>query len=213
MKVLKLSIILLFMQLLFFSSLSAQEGGDTNTDSSGISQGSNSIPESPKDEEIVNDKSSAPAADLTNKKKTESGDDTQNKSAKKTSAAKIVQKTEDIKIKAEEIKAEEIKDDKPVSANIDAGLLLIDEGNFKYRRIPDIKLIDKVPEAAVNNIEVETPIEIEHKKENSYVDILKILLIFIIVGIFILYMSRSSGSAKMNSKSSKSRKVLNSFRK
>jgi hypothetical protein len=90
---------------------------------------------------------------------------------------------------------------------------LINDGNFKYRRIPDIKLVDKAPEAVVSNIESELPIETDQKKEKSYVDIWKILIIFIIVGIFILYMSRASGSAKMSSKSSRSRKVLNSYRK
>ena len=206
MKVLKLSIIFLLMQLFLFVSLSAQEGENTNAGTNGILHGSSSdsISETSKDEEMVNNgKNSATAPDLTNKEKTESSKDAQKKSsAKNKSEAKVVQKTEDIK-------TEEIKDD----IKFDGELLLINDGNFRYRRIPDIKLIDKVPEVTVNNTEAEMPVETDQKKENSYIDIWKILIIFIIVGIFILYMSRASGSAKMSSKSSRSRKVLNSYRK
>jgi hypothetical protein len=217
MKLLKLSIILLFMQLLFFTSLSAQEDENANTLPSSISD---IMPAGNEDEGIVDkEKENTITPDLTNKGKTEKDDDAQKKpSTKKKPEAKVVQKTEVIKTeetKTEETKTEEIKIDKPEPVKIDEGLLLIDDGNFKYRRIPDIKLIDKTPELIVKNIAVETPkVENEQKKEKSYIDIWKILIILIIVGIFILYVSRASGSAKkMNNKTSKSRKVLNSYRK
>jgi hypothetical protein len=210
------------MQLLFFvslsgqfASLSAQDGGSSNTDTSAISQGGNSdsISETPKDDGIVNnDKNSTTAPDLTKKEKTESGNDAQKKSQPKNQTeTKAVQKTE--VAKTEVVKTEEIKEDKPEGLKFDGDLLLITEGNFKYRRIPDIKLVDKSPETVVSSIESQTPVEADQKKESSYIDIWKILIIFIIVGIFILYMSRASGSTKMSSKSSRSRKVLNSYRK
>ncbi|MCL2155500.1 MAG: hypothetical protein FWH53_07550 [Leptospirales bacterium] len=218
MKLLKLSIIfllmqLLLMQMLFFTSLYAQEDESANTPPDSITD---IIPELPKDEAIVdNENENTITPDLTNKGKTEKDDDVQKKlPAKKKSEIKPVQKTEEIK--TEDIKTEEIKSDKPDIVKIDESLLLIDEGNFKYRRIPDIKLIDKTPELIVKNIAVETPIEVsDQKKEKSYIDIWKILIVLFIVGIFILYVSRASGSTKMSksNKTSRSRKVLNSYRK
>ncbi|MCL1864594.1 MAG: hypothetical protein FWF73_02145 [Spirochaetes bacterium] len=210
MKLLKLSIILLFMQLLFFTSLSAQEGENTNTGSGGEAHDNSSgaIAEPLKNEGIVNkEKNSTITPDSTNKEKFESNNVVQKKSSiKNKSEIKPVQKVEDIK-------TEDEKNDKPDAIKIDEGLLLIDEGNFKYRRIPEIKLVDKIPEMAEKSIEAEMPAEPDQKKETSYIDIWKILVILIIVGICILYMSRASGPPKVSNKNSKSRKVLNSYRK
>ena len=197
-------IILLFVQLLFFGSLSAQEGENFNSDPNSAVHDNNSdiISDPIKDDEIVNKEKNTTIPDSTKKGKTESNNNTQKLSSK----SKPVEKTENIK-------TEDIKNDKPDTAKIDGGLLLIDEGNFKYRRIPDIKLVDKAPEAA-ESIVVETPpIETDQKKDVSYIDIGKILIILIIVGIFILYMSRASGPGNKSNKTSRSRKVLNSYRK
>jgi len=222
MRLLKLSIILLLIQLLLFASLSAQEGENINTDPGGSGQSSNSdtIPVSGEDGVVSKEKENTQTPDLTNKGKTESGDDAKKKSpAKKKPEIKPVQKNEEIRtddakteeIKTEEIKAEEIKTD---AVKVDTGLLSIDEGNFKYKRIPEIKLIEPAPELAEKSIAVETPAESGEKPEKSYMDVWKILIILIAVGIFILYnMSRASVSAKRRSKISKSRKVLNSYRK
>ena len=220
MKVLKLLIILFFMQLLLFTSLSAQEEGSSNPDSSGITQTNNNSDSAPvtndKEGNVNKEKENTVTPDLT-KEKTESKEDTQKKASTKKKTEKAVTKTEEIKteeIKTEQIKTEEIKIDKPDTAKLDGDLLLIDEGNFKYRRIPDIKLIDKLPAVAENNIVAAPPVESEQKPERSYgSDIWKILIVLIIVGIFILYMSRASNSAKISNKASKSRKVLNSYRK
>ena len=220
MKLLKLLIILLFMQLFLFTSLFAQEEGSSNTDSSGAAQSSSidTKPAKNEDEGLVKEKENTQAPDSTKKEKTESNTDAPKKtSTKKKPEVKAVQKTEDVKpeeIKPEEAKPEEIKTDKPDTVKIDDGLL-IDDGNFKYKRIPEIKLIEKAPELPEKNIAVETPAENESdkKQERSYVDIWKILIVLIIVGIFILYMSMASGSAKKRSRISKSRKVLNSYRK
>ena len=211
MKLLRLSISLLLIQLFFFiffsASLSAQEAESVNTQPGSISD---IIPARNENEGAIDkEKEDAIKADSANKKKIESNDDAQKKAApKKTPAANIVQKTENIKPEAEEI-----KNDKPETVKIDDSLLLIDEGNFKYRRIPDIKLVDKIPEPVEKNIATETYIETEPENEKSYMDIWKFLIVLIIAGIFILYMSRASNTAKINHRASKYRKVLNSYRK
>ena len=201
------------MQLLFFTSLSAQEGENFNLEpNSAVHDSSSDAASGPiKDDDAVNKEKNTTIPDSTKKEKTESDNDAQKKSsAKSKPEIKPVQKTEDTK-------PEIIKEDKPDAIKTNEGLLLIDEGNFKYRRIPEIKLAEKAPLLAEQNIITETPIEnmeeTEKKKEVSYIDIGKILIILIVVGIFILYISRSSGPANKGNKTSKSRKVLNSYRK
>jgi hypothetical protein len=178
---------------------------NNNTDTSGVVHGNNSDinQESSKAEGIVNkEKNNTPMPDTS-----KSNADAQKKSStKKKPVIKTVQKTEDVK-------SENIMNYNPDPVKIDEGLLLIDEGNFKYRRIPDIKLIDTPPVLVEKNIKIEAPIEPEQKKEKSYIDIWKIIIILIIVGIFILYVSRASGSPKVSNKTSRSRKVMNSYRK
>ncbi|MCL1833806.1 MAG: hypothetical protein FWG49_04820, partial [Leptospirales bacterium] len=122
-----LSILLLFMQLLFFTSLSAQEGENFNLEpNSAVHDSSSDTTSGPiKDDDAVNKEKNTTIPDSTKKEKTESDNDAQKKSsAKSKPEIKPVQKTEDTK-------PEIIKEDKPDAIKTNEGLLLIDEGNFK----------------------------------------------------------------------------------
>lgn len=101
-------------------------------------------------------------------------------------------------------------------------LLSINEGNFKYKRIPDIKLIDKKAEqtdaVAVSDNPADKGGVSNTSKTTGFFGlgktasdiIVKGGVLLIILLILILYKSRMSVPG---GKSSKSRKVLNSYRK
>ena len=101
---------------------------------------------------------------------------------------------------------------------MEGDLLLITEGNFKYKRIPDIKLTDIKPETVDINTQV-AAIPVSGQNSSSGLQglsktttdvIVKGGVLLLILLIFILYKSRMSGPGK---KSSKKRNVLNSYRK
>ena len=104
----------------------------------------------------------------------------------------------------------------------DGDILLINEGSFKYKRIPDIKIIEKKVEptdiANGSGVSGNAQTSSDLSKTNGFFGLSKTASDIIVKGgvlllillIFILYKSRMSAPG---GKSSKSRKVLNSFRK
>ena len=101
---------------------------------------------------------------------------------------------------------------------MEGDLLLINEGNFKYKRIPDIKLSEIKPQAADSNMQVaEAPKSVQNKSggflglsKTASEIIIKGGVLLLMLLIFVLYKSRMSHPVR---KSSKKRNVLNSFRK
>lgn len=104
------------------------------------------------------------------------------------------------------------------SGSFDGELLQINEGDFKYKRIPDIKLPERQVEMAGNQ-NADSASDESGKEENeggfwgmskTTADIfVKGGIILFILIIFILYKSRMKGSGGGKS----GRKVLNSYRK
>jgi hypothetical protein len=155
--------------------------------------------------------------------KSEAGDSIKKKitahSSKSTNQKTAVKPDREKKNKSasEDVKTENINQEKN-----QGDLLLINEGNFKYKRIPDIKLIDKKPAAdtaAVNNATTGNTQNLSDTAKTGGLFglgktasdiIVKGGTLLLILLIFILYKSRMSVP---RGKSSKSRKVLNSFRK
>lgn len=100
-------------------------------------------------------------------------------------------------------------------------LLSINEGNFKYKRIPDIKLADKSPSMADNNPQENNESVDAGNSDNSAdsgffglskntADIVaKGGILLLILVIFILYKKRSRSSVRRSS----GRNVMNSYRK
>ena len=111
-----------------------------------------------------------------------------------------------------------VKEEKIDSVKMDGDLLLISEGNFKYQRIPDIKLPDIKPEAADNTPKVteemksvsDTPRGFLGLSKTASDNIVKGGVLLLVLFIFVIYKSRMSGPGH---KSSKKRNVLNSYRK
>lgn len=100
-------------------------------------------------------------------------------------------------------------------------LLSINEGNFKYKRIPDIKLVEKSPSMAEQNTlmtnasgDAGTP---DNSAETGFFGLSKNAadvvakggILLLVLGIFILYKFRSRGTGRRSSSSS----VMNSYRK
>lgn len=114
-----------------------------------------------------------------------------------------------------------------VAANVDNSnsgddyLLSINEGNFKYKRIPDIKLADKSPSMAEQSAQDMNNASSDDGSDNSAgtgffglskntADIVaKGGILLLVLGIFILYKFRSRKPGRRSSGSS----VMNSYRK
>ncbi len=111
-----------------------------------------------------------------------------------------------------------LKEEIAVPVKMDGDLLLINEGNFKYKRIPDIKLAEIKPESADSGNQAAVVPENEQNKPDGFLGLSKTAsdvivkggVLLLILLIFVLYKSRMSGPG---SKSSKKRNVLNSYRK
>ncbi len=132
--------------------------------------------------------------------------------AKNTTAVKAKKKA-GIATATEEVKA--------VADNTSSGddfLLPINEGNFKYKRIPDIKLVEKTPSAAVQNNQEQNGASADSGNVNNTAgtgffnisrNTAKIGILLFILGVFILYKVRSKSTTRRSSSSS----VMNSYRK
>jgi hypothetical protein len=101
-------------------------------------------------------------------------------------------------------------------------LLSINEGNFKYKRIPDIKLADRTPSMAEQNAQdISAASADENNQENPAGDgffglskttadiVAKGGILLLLFGIFILYRLRSRGGGRRGSSTS----VMKSYRK
>ncbi len=101
-------------------------------------------------------------------------------------------------------------------------LLSINEGNFKYKRIPDIKLADRTPSMAEQNAQdISVASADENNQDNPSGDgffglskntadiVAKGGILLLLFGIFILYRLRSRGGGRRGSSTS----VMKSYRK
>lgn len=105
------------------------------------------------------------------------------------------------------------------SSSGDDYLLSINEGNFKYKRIPDIKLAEKSPTMADQNIQDKSADEgnTDNSAGNGFFGLSKSTadivakggILLLVLGIFILYRVRSRSSGRRSSGSG----VMNSYRK
>ncbi|HOP63953.1 MAG TPA: hypothetical protein PK906_11310 [Spirochaetota bacterium] len=206
-KVLTIIICLSFYGALLFSQETAGEIGGTivtdnkaDTGIEGVADTAGKIPVNAGDEEVVK----------TSEKPVSEGNSGVEKS-KKTPVKK--KKTPSIS-------------EEPVQKNNDSNegddyLLLINEGNFKYKRIPDIKIADSEP-VMVEQINQETADAADTGNQDdsagkgffglskSTADVVaKGGILLMVLVIFILYKTRSRSSVRRSS----ARNVMNSYRK
>jgi len=214
MKLLKVLTIILFSLFLFFSVSYTQEKSTADTGVNNLQENSNTENVSAAEKEKAasietKTETDKVISDPVNKKKTSASE---NKREDRKSGSK--KKSE----KAADTVSVNVKEENPDQLEMDGDLLLINEGNFKYKRIPDIKLVDVKPEA----FDSATPaVEAPKSGQNTSTGFLGLsktasdvifkggALLFLLL-IFVLYKSRMSGPG---SKSSKKRNVLNSYRK
>ncbi len=215
MKALKSSAIAAFLILLSISFLHAQENkGDTvlpvnkqvNSDNTGGAGDNKGNGESGK---VVQTEKGSVSDSGESKKPTADTNKTEQK--KSVKSARVVLSKKSVAAVVE-------TDKETVTApKIDGDLLLIEEGNFKYKRIPDIKLPEIKSEESLAVVQNNNTVKTEQKQNTGSrfskgaVDvIIKIGVLLLVLVIFILYRSRMSGPGR---KSSKKRNVLNSYRK
>ncbi|MFH0974928.1 MAG: hypothetical protein V1874_04000 [Spirochaetota bacterium] len=174
----------------------AAEVGNKPEKTTDVSPSQNNI------KEIIKNKSENSAEEPANNQKTQND-----------KPAKTIKASENINAKtAEQKQLTNIKivADKPVNSN---NLLEISEGDFKYRRIPGITLVNekRVDEKITDsgNVKAENPVAEENAKglfglKKSTSDLLvKIFLVCLILGIIILF--------KIRSKTQGDKKVLRRF--
>lgn len=215
MKALKSSAILIFLLILSVQVLFGQE---TKTDSA--------VPDNrqvnvDKAGGAGNDKakSDAGSADLTGSKTINESLDSKKEPAavNRNESRKNSSKLNKSVLKKASTDTAEVVKESVNPPKIDGDFLLIDDGNFKYKRIPDIKLpeIKSEESLAVSQTNNTAKTEQTQKTGSGFgkgaIDvIIKIGILLLILLIFILYRSRMSGPGR---KSTKKRNVLNSYRK
>jgi hypothetical protein len=210
MKLLKISTMVLFSLLLVVSVSFTQGNNVLESATEKVDSGSEAVAETEKTATGVTVSEPDSSASRTPVKK-------------KTAAP--VNKSETLKTadkkspeKAAVVNPPDAESEKGNTVKFDGELLPINEGNFKYKRIPDIKLVEIIPETAVSNTSAEeSSIQVENKEtgflglsETASDVIVKGGLLLLILVIFVLYKSRMSGPGN---KSTKRRNVLNSYRK
>jgi hypothetical protein len=217
MKLKQILVIVLFLLFLALSSSYAQENISKDTGVKNLQQDNPvNLSETKSDKAAETEKKieiKTEISDAVNKKKQVSiGNKTENhKSIKKNTPEKKITST------SKDVKSENITQEKA-----EGDLLLINEGNFKYKRIPDIKLIEKKSETADSAAAGVVPGNTQNVSDSPKVNgffglgktasdiIVKGGILLLILLIFILYKSRMSVP---RAKSSKRRNVLNSYRK
>jgi hypothetical protein len=214
MKLLKILTIVLFSLFLFFSVSFAQENkaaetGVTNLQQNGDSGDVKAVESGKTVTAEIKTETDKTVSDPVDKKKApveESKTEIRRNDSKKSPEKKVIPVTV------------EVKEETVIPVKMEGDLLLINEGNFKYKRIPDIKLVDIKPQTADSNLQAaEVPVAVQNSstgflglsKTTSDV-IVKGGVLLLILLIFVLYKSRMSGPGR---KSSKKRNVLNSYRK
>lgn len=206
MKLLKVLTIVLFSVSLFFSVSYTQEN-NTGTGIDNLQNDNNTgdIPAVEAEQKV--------SADV--KKESEPSERKKTSVAERKSESRKKENSEK-KVKTAAVSVEE-KPDNSSQVKIEGDLLLINEGNFKYKRIPDLKLSDIAAEPANSNT-VDTEKSGQDQEQTGFLGFSKtasdiivkggvLILIFVI---FIIYKMRMSGPG---GKSSKRRNVLNSYRK
>jgi hypothetical protein len=218
MKLKQLLVIVLFLLFLALSNSYTQENVLKDTGVKNLQQNNSvNLPETKSDKTSVTEKKVEIKTDIPEpvikKKTSSSGSKTENqKSTKKNNPEKKITSV------SKDVKSENIGQEKA-----EGDLLLINEGNFKYKRIPDIKLVEKksetidsaVPGAVASG---NTQNATDSSKAKGFFGlgktasdiIVKGGILLLILLIFILYKSRMSAPS---GKSSKRRNVLNSYRK
>lgn len=213
MKLLKVLTIVLFSLSLCFSALSAQENGAADTQKENLQQDSNS---GTGIEKTVPAEKTETVKILPETANTKKASVIENKSeSRKNISKKSVEKKADKKAVTVSV---EVKEENSNQVTTEGDLLPINEGNFKYKRIPDIKLIEIKPEAAETNIQVAEVPKSGQNTSTGFLGLSKTASDVIVKGgallllllIFILYKSRMS---RPGNKISKKRNVLNSYRK
>lgn len=149
----------------------------------------------------------------------------ENEDVKITEPKKSEEKKEPAKLR--KVKKSVIESDKTVQKEIagEVEFLKIDEGNFKYSRIPELAVVE-VKAQSVTNSEIENPDDsgaaglsdddsekagiLGMKKETADI-VAKVGILLLIFVVFILYKYRMKGTGK--SKKGPGRNVLNSYRK
>ena len=213
MKLLKVLTIVLFSLSLSFSVVYAQENNTSVSGSNNQVQNDNpgNVTEAEVEKTVSNEKT---------EKDTVKPDPAISKkiqvTEKKNESRKTVSKKD---VEKKEIPVSSIvKEESSSQYKTDGDLLLINEGNFKYKRIPGIKLADIKPESADSNMQVTVTPKPVPDKSGGFLGLSKTATDVIVKGgvlllmllIFILYKSRMSHPGR---KSSKRRNVLNSYRK
>jgi len=213
MKLLKVLTIVLFALFFSFSVVFSQENTTADTGTGSLPQKNESvvIPVIEAEKKAVTEKIEIEKvisdSVIKKKKSVNENKSESSKSSNKKSAEKQVLPV-----------STDLKEVKPESQKNEGDLLLINEGNFKYQRIPDIKLAEIKPESAESvskTAEVTEPVSdpsagfMGLSKTVSDI-IVKGGLLLLILMIFVIYKSRMSGTGH---KSSKKRNVLNSYRK
>jgi len=212
MKLLKIIAIVLFSLLVSFPVIFAQEKNTTDSSVKSVQQDniSGTVPVSEMEKNpITETKTETVKTDSLGIKQSQpvgNKDDTHKKVNKKSSEKKVLSSPAVTKQES----ASQVK--------IESDLLLISEGNFKYKRIPDIKLADIKPEAVDSNTKVAEAVKPVKNTSTGFFGLSKTAsdiivkggILLLILLIFILYKSRMSGPGN---KSTKKRNVLNSYRK
>ena len=213
MKLLKILTIVLLSLFLSFSVSFAQETNTADTGANNLQHNTNNgnVPDVDVEKNVSTEKTAADTVkpDTSAKKKNSISDN-------KTESKKNGNKKTSEKKAAEETVI--VKEESTPAVKVDGDFLLINEGNFKYKRIPGIKLADIKPEAADSGVQVA---EVSKPGENTSTGFLGLSktasdvivkggVLLLILLIFILYKSRMSHPG---TKSSKKRNVLNSYRK
>lgn len=210
MKFLKILPILLFCIIITFPAFS-QESGEADP-------GLNSLSEEMGQKNVSDD---APLSE-----EGEAPDFlSENEDVKITESKKVEEKKEPAKLRR--VKKNVIESDKTVQNEIagEVEFLRIDEGNFKYSRIPELAVVE-VKAQVVTNSEIENPDDsgaaglsdddseevgiLGMKKETADI-VAKVGILLLIFVVFILYKYRMKGTSK--SKRGPGRNVLNSYRK
>ncbi|PKL16982.1 MAG: hypothetical protein CVV49_13505 [Spirochaetae bacterium HGW-Spirochaetae-5] len=210
MKFLKISTMVLFSLLLVVSVSFTQENNALESANEKVDSGSEVVTETEK---------TAAAGTVTEPDSSASRTPVKIKTAvpvKKSETLKTADKKSPEKIAV--AIPPDVEPEKGNNAKFDGDLLPVNEGNFKYKRIPDIKLVEITPETAVINTSTEMAASQVENTETGFLGlsetasdvIVKGGFLLLILVIFVIYKSRMSGPGN---KSTKRRNVLNSYRK
>jgi hypothetical protein len=211
MKLLKISAMVLFSLLLVVSVSFSQENSTAEETAGKSDSGSAAVTETVKTvtADIVAEPDPSVSDTPVQKKNTAP--------VKKNETRKTADKKSPEKIEAVNPPEKEAENSSLVK--FDGELLPVNEGNFKYKRIPDIKLAEITPQTVLLTPSAEETSASVQSPETGFLGlsetasdvIVKGGFLLLILVIFLLYKSRMTG--RPGNKSTKRRNVLNSYRK